>query len=213
MLYWNTVNEPLRNLLLILMREPLFNPFRLVGGTSLSLQIGHRQSIDIDLFTDAPYGSLNFEAFDDFLRKHYPYVSVPIGPPGIGRSYMVGKQIGNAVKLDLYYTEDFIEPFIEIQEVRFATQKEIIAMKLDVISRGGRKKDFWDIHYFLPNYSFDELKDLYIRRYPYHDAEELRIRLTEFNAVDNDFDPNCVLRKDWDLIKLDFLSYMDELNL
>lgn len=126
---------------------------------------------------------------------------------------MVGKQIGNAVKLDLYYTEDFIEPFIEIQEVRFATQKEIIAMKLDVISRGGRKKDFWDIHYFLPNYSFDELKDLYIRRYPYHDAEELRIRLTEFNAVDNDFDPNCVLRKDWDLIKLDFLSYMDELNL
>ena len=31
------------------------NSFRLVGGTSLSLQIGHRMSVDIDLFTDAVY--------------------------------------------------------------------------------------------------------------------------------------------------------------
>ncbi len=34
-----------------------FAPFRLVGGTSLSLRYGHRMSDDIDLFTDAEYGS------------------------------------------------------------------------------------------------------------------------------------------------------------
>jgi hypothetical protein len=32
------------------MGEPSFSGLRLVGGTSLALQIGHRRSIDIDLF-------------------------------------------------------------------------------------------------------------------------------------------------------------------
>ena len=42
------------------MHEKQFTPFRLVGGTSLSLQLGHRMSDDIDLFTDDPYDSFNF---------------------------------------------------------------------------------------------------------------------------------------------------------
>ncbi|WP_395077455.1 nucleotidyl transferase AbiEii/AbiGii toxin family protein [Flavobacterium sp.] len=33
-----------------LMKVPSFSNFYLVGGTSLSLQMGHRNSIDIDLF-------------------------------------------------------------------------------------------------------------------------------------------------------------------
>lgn len=36
------------------MTSPLFDSFRLVGGTALSLQKGHRISIYIDLFSDAP---------------------------------------------------------------------------------------------------------------------------------------------------------------
>jgi len=45
------------------MSEELFVPFRLVGGTNLSLLYGHRKSDDIDLFTDADYGSLDFDSF------------------------------------------------------------------------------------------------------------------------------------------------------
>jgi hypothetical protein len=32
------------------MNDPVFDGFALAGGTALALQIGHRQSIDIDLF-------------------------------------------------------------------------------------------------------------------------------------------------------------------
>jgi hypothetical protein len=49
--------------------EQIFNPFRLVGGTSLSLQLGHRMSIDIDLFTDADYGSIDFKAIRAFFER------------------------------------------------------------------------------------------------------------------------------------------------
>ena len=51
-MYWNTVSEPLREILLELSSNHSFEKFTLVGGTALSLQIGHRQSEDIDLFTD-----------------------------------------------------------------------------------------------------------------------------------------------------------------
>lgn len=55
-MYWNTVSPLLKQVLNDLMNEELFSLFRLVGGTSLSLQIGHRMSVDIDLFTAAEYG-------------------------------------------------------------------------------------------------------------------------------------------------------------
>ena len=76
-LFWKTVSPPLEELLRLLMEEQLFAPFRLVGGTNLSLQIGHRESVDIDLFTDAEYGSIKFELLDDFLRQSYAYVNTP----------------------------------------------------------------------------------------------------------------------------------------
>lgn len=72
------------------MQEPLFQPFRLVGGTSLSLQTGHRKSVDIDLFTDEPYHSLNFTDIDQWLRQQYRYVSDrQPGPVGVGLSYII----------------------------------------------------------------------------------------------------------------------------
>ncbi|MBO5748172.1 MAG: nucleotidyl transferase AbiEii/AbiGii toxin family protein [Muribaculaceae bacterium] len=58
-LRYQTVKPILRSTLERLMRIDEFRPFRLVGGTSLSLRYGHRISDDIDLFTDAEYGSID----------------------------------------------------------------------------------------------------------------------------------------------------------
>ena len=57
-LHYNSVSENLLGILKKLMSSEVFKDFRLVGGTSLSLQRGHRKSIDIDLFTDIDYGSM-----------------------------------------------------------------------------------------------------------------------------------------------------------
>ena len=51
MLFKNTCSNELLNLLEILQKDTLFKDYLLVGGTALSLQLGHRKSIDIDLFT------------------------------------------------------------------------------------------------------------------------------------------------------------------
>lgn len=77
-LHWNTVRPLLKEALATIMQNDIFQAFRLVGGTSLSLQLGHRKSDDIDLFTDEPYGSIDFAVIDKFLRKTFPYVSDPV---------------------------------------------------------------------------------------------------------------------------------------
>ena len=50
MLSYQTINPDTLELLRRLMAEPLFSQTRLVGDTALALQLGHRSSIDLDLF-------------------------------------------------------------------------------------------------------------------------------------------------------------------
>lgn len=73
MLHYNTVSKHLKDTLLILMQSSAFDSFRLVGGTALSLQLGHRMSVDIDLFSDVQYGSIDFKIIDTFIERTFPY--------------------------------------------------------------------------------------------------------------------------------------------
>lgn len=186
--------------------------FRLVGGTGLSLQLGHRMSVDIDFFTDAPYNSVDFGALDNFLLKHFKYVDTSFGMlPGMGRSYLIGDDMDHAVKLDIYYTDDFIHPPIVVDQIRIATIEEIIAMKVDVIAWMGRKKDFWDLHKLLSNYTIPQMIALHALRYPYnHDEDLIRRNFIDFSLADEDFDPNCLRGKYWELIKLDFFEVLQQ---
>lgn len=207
-LFWNTVTPLLKTALTKMMDSGSFQQFRLVGGTSLSLQLGHRTSVDIDLFTDASYGLIDFKVIDSFLRETFPYVSEPqSGVIGMGMSYLIGDDENESVKLDLYYTEPFIKPELIIGPYRIATIEEVIAMKIDIVQRGARKKDFWDLHELLNKYSPDQMIELHKERYPYnHNKKKIRENFTNFTNADDDFDPICLKGKYWELIKFDIVQ-------
>jgi predicted nucleotidyltransferase component of viral defense system len=191
-----------------------FESFRLVGGTALSLQRGHRLSVDIDLFTDANHGTINFKDIDAFLRKEYPYVETSKDDIiGFGKSYFVGTDKDNSIKIDVFYTEKFIDPVLIIDDIRMASVDEIIAMKLDVINRVGRKKDFWDIHELIENYSPDAMFFLHKLRYPYgHEREILKNKFIAFEMANDDFNPECLRGKHWELIKVDLEEFIEKLT-
>jgi hypothetical protein len=207
-MYWNTVNTQLKLILEHLMNTEIFSTFRLVGGTSLSLQIGHRLSVDIDMFSDAIYDSIDFECIDKFLSDNYPYFYTPNkGPVSMGRAYAIGANKDDCIKLDLYYTDQFIQPAIVSDGIRMATIEEIIAMKIDIVQRGGRKKDFWDIHELIEKYPLSKMIALHKERYPYsHDQDAIKRNFINFEDADNDFDPICLRGKYWELIKLDLMN-------
>ncbi|WP_255452910.1 nucleotidyl transferase AbiEii/AbiGii toxin family protein [Aquimarina sp. RZ0] len=202
----NTVSDLLWNSLKQLMSIDEFNSFRIVGGTSLSLQIGHRESIDIDLFTDAEYGSIDFTILEAKLNETFTYVDMPlVDLVGMGKSYFIGNNENELVKLDLFYTDPFVFPCILEQNVRFSSIEEVAAMKFEVIANGGRKKDFWDIHELLETYTLDEMIDFYLKRNPYGASkDEILVKVVDFSTAENDFTPNCYKEKVWELIKLDF---------
>jgi hypothetical protein len=208
-MYWNTVNGLLRNVLETTMNSQEFSTFRLVGGTALSLQMGHRISVDIDLFTDAPYGSLDLGALQDFFRTQYSYVSSGKGLPVFGESYYVGNSKHDSVKVDLYYTDTFKYPIVEKDKIRMASKEEICAMKLEVVGGGGRKKDFWDLHELADHYNLATMISFYKLRYPYgHEEDLIRAKLTDFDKADKDPDPECLLCKHWEIVKLDLQNWL-----
>lgn len=212
-LEYNTVKPQLLHILLWLMAEEIFEPFRLVGGTGLSLQLGHRESVDIDLFTDTPYGEINFDTIDRYLKDKFEYVDSPDVPVGMGKSYFIGNSVEDCIKLDLFYTDPFIQPALTIDNIRLATLGEITAMKIDVVSRGARKKDFWDLHELLDFYSIPQMIQLHEERYPYtHDPNEILRNFTNFETADDDFEPICLKGKYWELIKLDFVEAIEKLS-
>jgi predicted nucleotidyltransferase component of viral defense system len=210
-MFWKTVSPLLKDVLIDLMTNELFTKFKLVGGTALSLQIGHRMSVDIDMFTDAKYGSIDFKDIRSFLENKYRHcTSRNLDNVAFGTYFEVGNSRDNVVKIDFYYTDDFVFETIIDENVRMVSEKEIIAMKLNVIINGGRKKDFWDLHYFLDKYSFQEMVMFYEKRYPYNDNSELlRTKIFDFGLADLDFEPHCLLHKNWELIKLDFIEKID----
>lgn len=68
------------------MSLPELSNFRLVGGTALSLLRGHRESVDIDMFCDGPYGKISFDHILEVLKYRFPYVEETgtfIGPSNL----------------------------------------------------------------------------------------------------------------------------------
>ena len=76
-LHYETVSPLLKETLQKLVNSPIFKDFTLIGGTCLSLQLGHRRSIDIDLFTDIDYGTMNTKGqpFDVYQPFHVSHLS------------------------------------------------------------------------------------------------------------------------------------------
>lgn len=208
-LHYETITPLLKNILNDIMENPVFDPFYLVGGTSLSLRLGHRKSVDIDLFTNAPYDSLDFSVFEKFFQDNYKYYycSDRTGIVGFGRSYYVGESEDENIKVDLFYHDEIVDPCDRMDNIRIASLEDVIAMKVDVVSRSGRKKDFWDLHELLNTYSVSEMIEFHKYRYEYtHDRNQIVANFTNFSCADEDLDPVCLKGKEWELIKLDFVE-------
>ena len=122
-----------------------------------------------------------------------------IGP---GKSYFAGKSADESIKLDVYYTDPFIRPVLETDGIRLAEIDDIVAMKIDVVSRGGRKKDFWDIDELLSAYSIEKMLQLHKERYPYtHNEKEILSNFRNFEDADAEEIPLMLKSDNWDNIK------------
>jgi predicted nucleotidyltransferase component of viral defense system len=108
------------------------------------------------------------------------------------------------VKIDLvrYHFHPVIAPFIVEDGIRFLSDQDIMAMKINAIFRRGVKKDFWDIAELLKHYTIGEMIDNYTKKYP---NQMLYISIPRallyFEDAENSENPDSLNGQTWNNIK------------
>ena len=164
-----------------LQQIPELKKFYLVGGTALALQIGHRSSIDIDLFTEEYF---------------HPNDIIPIVISHIG--FHVDFQKENTllgyidhVKTDfIRHGYPLIAPTITEDGIEMVSKQDIAAMKINaLINSGKRLKDFADIYFLLEEFSVEEMLGFYMAKYPHMNPMMALRALSYFDDLDLEIDP------------------------
>jgi hypothetical protein len=139
------------------MNDKELQDFFLVGGTALSLQIGHRISIDLDLFT--------VNSFDDNELLGYLENTYRFQLDYQSKNTLKGNI--NSVKVDfITHGYPLVEPLIIDEGIRMAGPEDISAMKLNAISGNGtRLKDFIDMAYLSSKLTLSQMVEAYAHKY------------------------------------------------
>ncbi len=111
--------------------------FYLAGGTGLAFHLGHRRSIDMDLFREAEFSGTNIR---DRLR-------------GLAGQQNLETSVGtlhmelHGIKISLlHYPYPLLFPTRKFQSIAVADPRHIACMKLDTIANRGRRRDFVDLY-------------------------------------------------------------------
>jgi len=175
-----------------LQSQSAFSQLRLVGGTSLALQLGHRKSVDIDLF-----GKLNIDKYelDEILRS---YASIKT----LRTSKNINIYLLNGIKVDIVnYSYKWLFKPISIDGLFLADIKDIAAMKLSAITGRGGKKDFIDLYFILQKYKLDEIINFYNKKYPDGSEFLLLKSLAYFDDAEQDEKPYMIKDIKWKQVK------------
>lgn len=207
MLHLETVEPATLVLLKNIQKNPAFEHFRLVGGTALALQFGHRKSIDLDFFGDINFDTINFEA----ELKNAGAVQNLMARRSI-RTYSI-----DGVKVDfVQYPYPWIGGKVIEDGVTMADLKDISAMKMAAITNRGAKKDFFDLYLLLDHLALREMVNNYMQKY--NDASEFLLykSLNYFEEAEEDDDPEILNNTSWDQVKdrirTVHKTYMDKLE-
>lgn len=157
MLQKQTVDAATLELLNELMADEQLNNFLLVGGTALALQIGHRKSIDLDLFT--------IDSFNENEVSEYLESSRKFKTDFISKNTAKGEISG--IKVDLIkHGYPLVNPPLIVEGIRMASIEDIAAMKLNaIIGNGTRLKDFVDIAYCSYRICLNQMLAAYDKKY------------------------------------------------
>ena len=158
MLHTETVEGTTLELLRRLQSESMLDSFCLAGEIALALYLGHRKSIDLDLFTPYPFDVLLLK---DFLETKYGFRT-----DFLEKNTLKGSI--NGVKIDCitHAYERLGNPCME-DGIRLYALEDIVAMKLSAIAdNDSRLKDFIDIAFLSTRLSFYSMLKCYEHKFP-----------------------------------------------
>lgn len=197
MLHFETIDPRTLRLLKELQSESLFLGTRLVGGTALALQLGHRSSIDLDLF-----GSLQVQSEEIRVKLSDAHRLTVLKESDNINIYLI-----DDVKVDFVnYKYGWIDDAVRDEGISLAGIKDIAAMKIAAIIGRGSKKDFIDLYFLLRFFSLSDILDLYMLKYPDGSVFTAMKSLTYFEDAEPDPMPVMFEGIGWEAMKTTVLE-------
>ena len=192
MLHLKSISPELLELLTQLMHNDVFKHFNLVGGTALALQIGHRISIDIDLFGNCE--------IDEIAVLDQLNACGPVHVLKKSKNILICSVQG--IKVDIVnYSYPILENTLISDGIRMVGLKDIAAMKMNAIAGRGCKKDFIDVYYLLQYFTLEVMIDLYLQKYSNGSEFLVRKSLTFFDDAEEEEMPLMMEDISWNRIK------------
>lgn len=165
-----------------LLKFQLFSNFNLVGGTALALQIGHRNSIDLDFFSNEDFDT---EEVKELLNESFKNLKIVYERSNALVAIVEG------VKVDfIKHNYPHINKPLLVDGIRMLSKQDMAAMKMNaIVNSGQRLKDFIDIFYLLELFTMNEIIEFYIYKYPIMNPLIALKALVFFDEIDPDLDP------------------------
>lgn len=203
MLFYETIDATTLELLKKLQGNKAFNNLLLVGGTSLALQIGHRISIDIDLF-----GKINITMpeLNELLTSYGKVVKIQ-------QTNNIHIFTLNGVKTDIVnYSYPWIRQSVSSGGLRLASKEDIAAMKLSAITGRGTKKDFVDLYFLLQYFTLHQMLSFYEEKYADGSIFMVLRSLSYFDDAEEDPMPRMLNKVTWEKVKSKIIEELKKVN-
>ncbi|MBI2410318.1 MAG: nucleotidyl transferase AbiEii/AbiGii toxin family protein [Candidatus Kerfeldbacteria bacterium] len=170
----------------------------LAGGTALALQVGHRESVDLDFFTTQKKPQIN--KIENHLANTGQWKKTLQDAGTLYGAF-------NKAKMSFISYPFFVPSREQLHcgSIRILLPKDIAVMKIIAISQRGRKRDFVDLYWYCTHQS-DSLVNIIYRvldQYPKeeHNLPHFLKSLTYFEDAEEDPMPKLHFDTSWKKVK------------
>jgi hypothetical protein len=206
-LFWNTITENMRLVLSGFSQSGIGARFYLGGGTALSLQIGHRRSVDLDFFSPTE----DIPTIRPMLENALAPFHATLADSAWGNLVY----LANDVRVGFYgYGYPLVASLVETGSIRLASIEDIALMKLDALLSRAARKDFYDLYFICRENPLRQLLDVAPQKYPSVRDFEAQVvkRLVFFENAEQDIDPPLLLPATWQAVKEYFTRQAKEIG-
>jgi len=209
-IYWEILNKSQKEIL------PKLSILRglgayLAGGTALTLQIGHRTSVDFDFYTPKRFGGGTLEKL---IKKNLPKCRIKILRDTNDTFEAI---LNSQVRLSLfYYDYKLLKNPVIAENIPIISLEDIAAMKLIAISQRGKRRDFVDFYYLLKIFDLRQIMQATEKKYPAFDIYHGLKGLLYFKDADDDLEISRIKIFDkklsWKKVKREIEKKVKEFN-
>lgn len=205
-MFTQTLPKKTAELLRSFAHAEFLHSFYLSGGTALALEMGHRESEDLDFFNQDDFNPLELQ------QELTPFGKLEEVEIATGTLNL----FLNGVKLQfLRYQYPLLEAKLLWEGIQLSSEIDIACTKLITISMRGSKKDFIDLFFLLKDYSLNRLFEAVQEKYRGSDYNQTHIlkSLVYFDDAEQQPMPRMHKEVNWDQVKKEIVETVKKFEL